>query len=106
MTEKIKTAVFVVTAKILLALLLTWILMSSASEKSVSNSDVVVLTPTSLGQAKSQIDLFTSKGYRVKHIAPENVSTSVNSRNNTTKAYDSQYRDLKGGFLIVMERSR
>ena len=92
---------------IILSLIITLpITLTSSTDRATTNVDIITLTPTSVSQAKSQIDLFVSKGYRVKFIESQSVGTSVNSRSNTNNAFDASHRDIRGEFLIIMEKQR
>lgn len=75
----------------------------SSTDKATTNSDIITLIPASLPQAKEQIDLFVSKGYRVKFIVPQSVSTSINDYHYNN---GGSYRDIRGGFIVIMEKQR
>ncbi len=76
---------------------------SSQSEK---KNDTVVFVSNSMWTIKFKIDSLNrvNYGYKVKLINSQTVATSVNSRTNTSNAYESPQRDLKGDIICVMEK--
>lgn len=54
---------------------------------------------TSLNQVKSTIDIWAKQGYYVKVLECQSVATSI-----TQHAYPYSRADLRGGFILVMEK--
>ena len=101
-----KTAAIILVTLYLIAFIIGSIFYSANAQATKKEQQTVVFVSNSMWTIKFKIDstMRVSPEYRVKFITGQSVSTSVNSRSNSSSVYDSQYRDLKGDILCIIER--